>query len=64
MGYGARFPDFVFDGVPYLDLLLHDLGLCSWRKGWGWFGELFGGSYGQADYRGLVAEWVDSQRKV
>ena len=64
MGYGARFPDFVFDGIPYLDLLLHDLGLRSWRKGWGWFGELFGGSYGQADYRGLVAEWMDSQGKV
>ena len=63
MGYGARFPDFVFDGIPYFDLLLRDLGLKSWRKGWGWFGELFGGSYGQEDYRGLVDEWLQSQRQ-
>lgn len=62
MGYGARFPDFVFDGIPYFDLLLSDLGLRSWRKGWGWVGELFGGSYGQADYRGLVDEWMRKQQ--
>ena len=60
-GYGSRHPDAVFDGLPYLDLLLQDLGLRSWRKGWGWLGEIFGGSYGQADYRGLVQEWKDSQ---
>jgi len=62
-GYGARHPDVVFDGVPYFDLLLQDLGLNSWRKGWGWLGEVFGGSYGQADYRGLVDEWKETQRK-
>lgn len=62
-GYGARYPDVVFDGVPYFDLLLQDLGLNSWRKGWGWLGEVFGGSYGQADYRGLVDEWKESQGK-
>lgn len=61
MGYGARYPDFVFDGIPYFDLLLSDLGLRRWRKGWGWLGELFGGSYGQEDYRGLVDEWVRKQ---
>ena len=61
MGYGAHFPDFIFDSIPYCDLLLRDLGLRSWRKGWSWFGELFRGSYGQADYRGLVAEWMNSQ---
>ena len=61
MGYGARFPDFVFDGIPYFDLLLSDLGLPSWRKGWSWLGEIFGGSYGQTDYRGLVAEWINGQ---
>ena len=58
MGYGARAPDFVFDSVPFFDLLLGDLGLPSWRKGWGWVGEVFGGSYGQSDYRGLVDEWL------
>lgn len=62
-GYGAMFPDVVFDGIPYFDLLLQDLGVKSWRKGWGWLGEVFGGSYGQADYRGLLDEWQESQRK-
>lgn len=62
-GYGAMFPDVVFDGIPYFDLLLQDLGLDSWRKGWGRLGEVFGGSYGQADYRGLLDEWKESQRK-
>ena len=62
LGYGARFPDFVFDGLPYLDMLLQDLGLNSWRKGWGWFGELFwGGSYDQKDYVGLKEEWKRSK---
>ena len=56
-GFGARNPDVVFEAIPYLDLLLKDLGLNSWRKGWGWIGEIFGGSYDQADYRGLVEEW-------
>ena len=27
--YGARFPDFVFDGISYFDLLLGDLGVRS-----------------------------------
>ena len=57
-GQGARLPDFVFDGLPYFDLLLGDLGLRTWRKPWGWLGEIFGGSYGQADYRGFVQEWL------
>lgn len=60
-GFGARHPDVVFDGVPYFDFLLQDLGLNSWRKGWGWLGEVFGGSYDQADYRGLIDEWKESQ---
>jgi hypothetical protein len=48
------FPDFVFDAVPYLDLLLGDLGLKVHRKG-GWR-ELFR-PYGPEDYNGLVREW-------
>ena len=64
MGYGAQFPDFVLDAIPYFDLLLRDMGLKSWRKGWGWLGELFGGSYGQEDYRGLVDEWVAKQSQI
>ena len=60
-GFGSRHPDLVFEGLPYFDLLLQDLGLRRWRKGWGWLGEVFGGSYGQADYVGLVQEWKTSQ---
>ncbi|KAL8712587.1 MAG: hypothetical protein Q9220_003118 [cf. Caloplaca sp. 1 TL-2023] len=63
MGYGARFPDVVFDGLPYFDLLLGDLGLRRWRKGWGWLGELVGGSYLAGDYRGLVEEWREGRRR-
>ena len=60
-GFGARHPDVVFEGIPYFDMLLQDLGLRHWRKGWGWLGEVFGGSYGQADYRGLVDEWKEGR---
>lgn len=56
-GYGARYPDFVFDSLPFFDLLLQDLGLNGWRKGWGRIGELFGGSYLPRDYEGLLDEW-------
>ncbi|KAL8814190.1 MAG: hypothetical protein Q9223_006566 [Gallowayella weberi] len=63
MGYGSRFPDFVFDGVPYYDLLLRDLGIRTWRKGRNWLGELFGGPYLAGDYKGLVEEWRGLRRK-
>ena len=62
-GFGARYPDLAFDSIPYLDLLLRDLGLRSWRKGWGWLGEITGGGYGPTDYRGLVEEWKQNQRQ-
>ena len=55
IGFGLRFPDFVFDVVPYLDMLLQDLGLV-WRRKKGRWSELFD-SYGPEDYRGLVDEW-------
>ncbi|KAI4726288.1 dimethylaniline monooxygenase (N-oxide forming) [Aureobasidium sp. EXF-10728] len=55
-GYGGRFPDFVFDAVPYLDMLLRDLGLEYRRKG-GWFKEVFE-AYGPEDYAGIVEEWM------
>ncbi|KAN0067662.1 hypothetical protein V8E54_014227 [Elaphomyces granulatus] len=54
-GLGKRNPDFVFDGVPYMDLLLKDLGLQSHRKS-NLFTECFQ-PYGPSDYRGLVDEW-------
>lgn len=58
-GFGARFPDFVFDALPYIDLLLRDLGLRYRRKGGGWR-EVFE-AYGQEDYRGLVGEWLGGE---
>ncbi|KAL8749059.1 MAG: hypothetical protein Q9184_006951 [Pyrenodesmia sp. 2 TL-2023] len=62
MGYGARFPDFVFDGMAYFDLLMGDLGLQRWRKGWGWVGEVFGGAYIPGDYTGFVEEWRSKEK--
>lgn len=52
----GRFPDFVFDALPYIDLLLADVGVKRWRKGGGW--KEVWGSYGVEDYRGIVGEWV------
>ena len=54
-GYGSRFPDFVYDGIPYLDLLLRDLELKNKRKDSLWK-ELFE-PYLTSDYAGLVDEW-------
>ena len=61
-GHGAKYADAVLEGLPYFDMLLQDLGLKTWRKGWGWFGELFGGGYWQGDYKGLIEEWKERQR--
>lgn len=55
-GFGARYPDFAFDNIPFFDLLLRDLGLNPWRKG-GWIREIFGGPYLPKDYREVVDEW-------
>lgn len=55
VGFGLRFPDFVFDVVPYMDMLLRDLGLV-WRRKKGRWSEIFD-PYGPEDYRGLVDEW-------
>ena len=55
--YGPSFPDFVFDGVPYLDMLLKDLHVESHRKK-GMLADWFD-PYGPEDYVGLVAEWKE-----
>lgn len=55
-GRGTRFPDFVFDAVPYIDQLLGDLGLRVHRKA-GWLAEATE-PYGPADYRDIVPEWL------
>jgi hypothetical protein len=58
-GFGARNPDFVFDALPYIDLLLRDLGVDFERKGaLRWLEP-----YGVEDYRGLVEEWVGGKKK-
>ena len=54
--------DFLREGMPYYDPLLQDLGLNSWRKGWGWIGEVFWGAYAAKDYRGIVQEWMATQK--
>ncbi|KAL4913073.1 hypothetical protein BDW62DRAFT_220880 [Aspergillus aurantiobrunneus] len=54
-GLGRRNPDFVFDAIPYVDVLLRDLGIEPGRKtGWRRCVE----AYGVEDYRGLVEEWL------
>lgn len=57
-GYGASLPDFVFEGLPYVDLLLRDMGLRNNRKG-SLFAELTK-PYLPRDFRGLVEEWKAS----
>ncbi|KAJ5742813.1 uncharacterized protein N7511_011214 [Penicillium nucicola] len=54
-GFGRRNPDFVFDAIPYIDLMLRDLGLSPARKQ-GFLARCFQ-PYGTDDYRGLVDEW-------
>lgn len=55
-GCGARCPDLVFDGLPYIDLLLNDLGMKILRKDRRWK-EIFH-RYMPIDYQGLVREWM------
>lgn len=55
-GWGGKIPDFVFDAVPYIDLLLTDLGIAAHRKG-SWFKEATD-PYGPEDYAGVVGEWI------
>ena len=60
-GYGSRFPDLAFETLPYVDLLLGDLGLLVQRKG-GLLKECFR-PYGPEDYKGLIAEYVGLRKK-
>lgn len=53
--YGPGYPDFAFDGVPYIDMLLKDLNLESHRKT-SKLADIFDG-YGPRDYAGIVEEW-------
>ncbi|KAK5634199.1 hypothetical protein RRF57_009913 [Xylaria bambusicola] len=58
--WGNKRPSFIFDSVPYLDLLQRDLGLNPHRKG-GWFAEITQG-YGPNDYQGIEDEWARKQK--
>lgn len=59
--FSRRFPDFVFDTMPYLDLLLQDLGL-KWRRKGGILREILE-PYGPEDYKGLIEEWLEKEEK-
>ncbi|GAW12463.1 hypothetical protein ANO14919_018320 [Xylariales sp. No.14919] len=54
--WGHRAPNFVFDIMPYLDLLQRDLGLKTHRKK-GWFAEVTD-PYGPEDYKDITTEWL------
>jgi hypothetical protein len=61
MGFGNKYPDLVFDSLPYFDLLMQDLGFDGKRKGStlglkNWGAECFR-SYGPEDYKGLIEDW-------
>lgn len=58
-GFGARFPEIWFDCVPYIDLLLAELGVKNRRKA-SWFKE-WSEHYGPEDYKGIVDEWKASR---
>ncbi|KFA65394.1 hypothetical protein S40285_00519 [Stachybotrys chlorohalonatus IBT 40285] len=55
-GPGSIRPDFVFEAVPYFDMLMADLGLKVHRKN-GWFKEMID-PYGPEDYREIYDEWL------
>jgi len=53
--HAAMYPSFVFEAVPYLDMLLKDLGLENHRKK-GWWREMTE-AYTVEDYKGVNGEW-------
>jgi hypothetical protein len=54
-GHGTGFPDLVFDSLPYIDILMQDLGMKTRRKS-GIFDELFT-PYQLRNYQNLVRDW-------
>lgn len=58
-GYGADLPDLVFEGLPYVNMLMKDLGLKTHRKS-NRFQELTS-PYLPADFGGLVEEWMSKE---
>ncbi|CAK7203042.1 hypothetical protein SEUCBS139899_005771 [Sporothrix eucalyptigena] len=61
-GYGASLPDFVFESIPYVDLLLRDCGIHPRRKT-GLLANLTS-PHLPSDYRGVADEWMASNVKA
>ncbi|KAH7027965.1 putative dimethylaniline monooxygenase [Microdochium trichocladiopsis] len=59
-GYGSSLPDFAFDSIPYVDLLVRDLGLDN-HRGKSTVADVFK-PYKPKDYAGLDQEWLASQQ--
>lgn len=59
IGYGADLPDIVFEGIPYANMLMKDLGLETHRKP-SFFQEITS-PYLPADFRGTMDEWKEAQ---
>lgn len=56
-GHSSSYPDFVFDAIPYLDMLLRDLGVGNHRKA-GMLRELTE-AYSPQSYEGVLEEWKE-----
>lgn len=56
-GYGASLPDFVFEGLPYANMLMRDMGLKTHRKP-SWVKEMLE-PYTPPDFAGMLDEWVE-----
>lgn len=54
--WGNKAPSFIFDAVPYFDMLQRDLGLDPHRKK-GFMAEVLS-AYGPEDYMGINEEWA------
>ncbi|KAI1801716.1 FAD/NAD(P)-binding domain-containing protein [Daldinia bambusicola] len=60
--WGNKGPNFIFDAVPYFDLLQQDLGLNPFRKG-STLAEMYE-PYGPDDYRYINEEWQQKQASL
>jgi hypothetical protein len=54
-GFGARSPELWYDCLPYVDLMLKDIGIENQRKK-SWFAERFT-PYMPEDYIGIIDEY-------
>ncbi|KAF2192068.1 FAD/NAD(P)-binding domain-containing protein [Zopfia rhizophila CBS 207.26] len=60
-GFGSRFPELWFDCLPYVDLMLRDIGVDNRRKG-SWWNERFT-PYWPKDYDGIVGEYLKAKKE-